>query len=110
MTKEVQDRLCKCYLEYEDAKWDVNYSFHEVPCEGSFMPNEARIRLEATEEDLNVIKFKFIKDDEENYDAKVVVEGIFKLKNMKRDTLFGVIIEKVYIFAYHVEEDWNERY
>jgi hypothetical protein len=68
-----QELLVKHYRDYEDALFDVNYSFLMIEFEGTIYPNE------------NII---YLEDDE--------IE-IYKLKTMVRQTLFGPHHENVYI-------------
>lgn len=89
--KEVKEVLHKFYISIDDARADVKYFFVTVECEGSVQPNSASAFVDVSTNEI----FDF---DKPEVDYLRLEKGIFTLKTMKRETLFGTILEKVYIF------------
>lgn len=83
--KEVRDVLHKFYMTFEDAEGDVNRFFSEVSCEGASVPYSAYAN-----------------------DPVNKRRAIFRLKKIRRNTIFGEFIENVYIFHNYLTDEGKE--
>jgi hypothetical protein len=101
--KEVRDVLCKFYINLEDAEHDMNRTFHEVPIEGTISPNEAIIPVEVDEYTDEFVRI--LVDEDKPSKGNKVSQGVFKLKTLKRNTIFGEFIDYAYIFNHVVTDD-----
>jgi hypothetical protein len=89
--KEVQEKLFKFYMNYEDAIHDTNRTFHIVEVEGGIPPQED-IKV------VDIVSNTIIYSEEQYYKVQDLLDAVFKFKKVKRETLFGTIFEDVYIF------------
>lgn len=99
--KTVQEIAHKFYLNIEDAEHDTNRFFVEVEVECGIAVNEKTMPVD-------VSTFKIINHTERIVDATNIAHGIFKLRTMNRETLFGTIHEKVYVLSHYVDYEEEE--
>lgn len=95
--KEVKIIPHKFYFSIDDARDDFKCSLVGVECEGSVQPNEAKVAVD-------VSSFKILNMDEVYLSNIEFSVAIFKLKTLKRETIFGTFFEKVYIFHNYIED------